>query len=691
MNKKYLKNWLIYILVVVCIFTLFGVIMSVSYEKSQIMNELEYYIQLNEDGSMDVTEIWDVYVKNTGTLFKDFYKTNKYPISNVSVKNLNTNETLRDLGYEIYNVPEGTYYAEEIQRNTVEIAFGTGMQNSNGNVKFQISYKIENVINSYKDCQEFYWKFLDESNSIPCKKIIGKIILPEEVSNIENLKVWGHGNFKGEINRISTSEVDFDVNNLNAGNMLEVRVVSKDKIFNVQNNEYNYNMLDNILEEEDAWSKSTNENIKVYRIFIGVLILIYIIILAFLIKNFVTFFKISRQSGDGINKIEIKYFRDIPREESSTPGEGAFLYYYNDDFKWYDKKQSDLVAANILNLCLKGYIIFEKKDKKINISIAKTEEGLKNDEIEIYYLIKDAIGKDDYIEVSDLKKFAKEKFNKYSKHVTKMVSSIKENLYNEEIIDKKKEKLYNKTKSGSETIYAGLLITIILYFATGLIPINSIGYISVWGIDLLGIVLDLVIVLLPPAILLILIDRLHNKARNNICMFTQKGEDERTEWKGLARFLKDYSKIDEKGVFDIVIWEKYLVYATALGISDKVIEELHAKYPYVFTDEYWQGTEESKGVTGGEDIYGIHKIRTKGIIDMACNPTYSGTNCNFSNFTEAIHTSYRTMTSTVFAHYSSFSGGGFSSGGGGGFSSGGGGRWRRCSEWVEDKNYNKQI
>ena len=70
---------------------------------------------------------------------------------------------------------------------------------------------------------------------------------------------------------------------------------------------------------------------------------------------------------------------------------------------------------------------------------------------------------------------------------------------------------------------------------------------------------------------------------------------------------------------------------------------------------------------------------TRGIIDMACNPIYIGTHGSFSEFTGSIHSSYRTMTSTLSAHYASSSSGGsgFSSGGGGGFSSGGGGRWRR--------------
>lgn len=524
-----------------------------------------------------------------------------------------------------------------------------------GNIKYQISYKIENVINTYKDCQEFYWQFLSEVNTTPCKKVTGKIRLPKNVTDIENLKVWGHGNINGAINRISTDEVEFNVNNFEKGNMLEVRVVTTDKMFNSQTNNYNYSMLDRIIQEEDGWANTTNKNIANSRIFIGILTLIYIIIFICIIINYVTYFKISKQKGDGIKRKKIKYFRDIPREGSSTPGEAALLYYFTNDFNWTGGKQSDVIAANILNLCLKGYITLEKDKKNINIGIAKPSDGLKNDEKEIYELIKDAIGSDDYIEVKKLKKFAKEDFNKYSKHVDKMVSNIKKNLYEEKMIDKKKEKLYTASTSVLPIMFAGIFIAIILYNLVGLLPFVSTTYIMRWGTDLLGRFLDSLIILLPISIMLIALDRIRNRCTEKIYKLTQKGADERAEWKGFARFLKDYSMIEEKSVFDIVIWEKYLVYATAFGISDKVIEELHAKYPYVFTEEYWQGTNEIQN--------------TRGIIDMACNPVYIGTHGSFSDFTSSIHSSYRTMISTVSAHYASS--------GGSGFSSGGGGRWRR--------------
>lgn len=668
--KKKLNGWIKYIIILVIIFAILGIILCFNIDQIQIMNKLDYNVALNEDGSMNVIETWNVYVKNTGTLFKDFYNTNKYPISDISVKNLKTNEQLEDLGYEEYHVPEGKYYAEEIKNNVVEVAFETGKKKSSGNVKFQISYKINNVINSYEDCQEFYWKFLDKSNGMMCKNISGTITLPRNLSSSENLLVWGHGNINGRIDKSGTNKVKFKIKNFSAGNMLEIRVVTKEKMFNVEGK--TFTMLNGIQKEETRWASKTNENIKENRIILIIILSIEVIILLFIFKDIKTYFNINK-SGNKIEKRNLEYFRDIPREETSTPGEGAFLYYFDNNFNWTDGKQSDVLAANILNLCLKGYISFEKKlEDKIYISILKGKEDLKEDEKEIYNLIKDAIGKKESIEVKELQDFAKKNYDKYSAHVRSMVKHIKENLYSENIIDKKQEKLYDKTYSPTPTIFAGIFMAIIIFILMSLLPIIDVGYLAAFGISIRNSLLEIILVLVPIIAMLIILEQNRKKARGNLYKLTQKGEDEQAEWKGLSKYLKHYSLLNERGVFDIIIWEKYLVYATAFGISEKVIEELHASYPYVFTEEYWQ-----------------EERPTKGIIDMACNPSYYNKECSFIGFTNEIQTSYNTMQTTMKEYTSTHSSAHYSSssfGGGGGFSSGGGGRRRRTVQWADAKN-----
>ena len=101
------------------------------------------------------------------------------------------------------------------------------------------------------------------------------------------------------------------------------------------------------------------------------------------------------------------------------------------------------------------------------------------------------------------------------------------------------------------------------------------------------------------------------------------------------------------------IWEKYLVYATAFGIADKAIEQMKAKYPEVFVEEYWKGEN-------------VNKYQ---IINLATNNSIYHVNSGnlIDKITTTTHKAYNTSLSEI-AKHSSSSG----SGGGGGFS---GGRW----------------
>lgn len=62
-------------------------------------------------------------------------------------------------------------------------------------------------------------------------------------------------------------------------------------------------------------------------------------------------------------------------------------------------------------------------------------------------------------------------------------------------------------------------------------------------------------------------------------LLTQFGQDEYAKWRGLYNFLNSETLMNERGVVELVIWEQYLIYATAFGISDKVIKALKIRCP----------------------------------------------------------------------------------------------------------------
>lgn len=65
--------------------------------------------------------------------------------------------------------------------------------------------------------------------------------------------------------------------------------------------------------------------------------------------------------------------------------------------------------------------------------------------------------------------------------------------------------------------------------------------------------------------------------------------------------------IDDKTVPELILWEKYLVYATAFGIADKVLEQLKVVYPQITDTDYMS----SHGYTY---MYLMYATRNKQII-----------------------------------------------------------------------------
>lgn len=56
--------------------------------------------------------------------------------------------------------------------------------------------------------------------------------------------------------------------------------------------------------------------------------------------------------------------------------------------------------------------------------------------------------------------------------------------------------------------------------------------------------------------------------------WTQEGRLFYLKWKNFKKFLKDNSLINEHPPESIVIWKKYLIYGTALGVADNVYKAM---------------------------------------------------------------------------------------------------------------------
>ena len=138
---------------------------------------------------------------------------------------------------------------------------------------------------------------------------------------------------------------------------------------------------------------------------------------------------------------------------------------------------------------------------------------------------------------------------------------------------------------------------------------------------------------------------------------TQAGARKLAEVEGLAKFLRDFSRLpDEAHTGDLVLYERYLVYAVALGVSQELVEGLRVRFP--------QFSDPNNGFATWYVVGSMAGYSNLGRLDSI------GTIGSFaSEFSNATAAAFSPPSS------SSGSGGGFSGGGGGGGGGGGSGGW----------------
>lgn len=168
------------------------------YAGYQQCNSINFAIKLNSDGTMNVTETWDIYVEKTSTLFTEFITDlNRYTsIENVDIKEITSKGNVIQFTQtydEIRHVPANCYYALTNNNGNFEMAWGTGLENSSAKKTYQISYKVTDAIKTYNDCSELYWKFVPNNRSYYIENVKGTITLENSVADKNNLRAWAHG------------------------------------------------------------------------------------------------------------------------------------------------------------------------------------------------------------------------------------------------------------------------------------------------------------------------------------------------------------------------------------------------------------------------------------------------------------------------------------------------------------------
>lgn len=589
-------------------------------------------VKVNDDGSATFSEYVvfsgdynylerSLYYKGntkifTGLSSDDFYKTDIYNASGikdicVSDESLNINDfSYTNNNHECYQLTNSGYkgmtgyYELENYNNEVLLRI---YNHSSNNTGFYIRYTITDAVVIHNDIAELMYNF---SWSELIDDIKFKVVLPNDSNE---LRVYTHGPVNGINSIVNRKTTDASWDFLNSDELVDMRVVFDKSLVPNGTKTTNVDALDKIIDFETKQAEIQNEireNAKKQMYVTYIVCIVWIIGLIIIVYNF--YKKFDKEYKSNFN---IDYMRELP----ATYGPEVLGYLLTkSDIK------SEYLSASIMELIRKKYFKLEmnmenKKDfeihlDKTNIELTSSEKLLSD------WLIND---------VGDGTKFTNDDMKDASKkHYSEFLS--KYSLWKNDVIANGIKEQFFENITGKKVLYS---IYCIIGGFIGFIFLSA-GYGSVLaGIVIISAIIALIYFLLATK-------------------RTIKGNEDYVRWVAFKKFLLDFGRMQEKEVPEVYLWEKYLVYATAFGIADKVQKAMQMKIK--------------------ELNYNENEFSSSPLFYYY----YLGMGNNISN---TINTSISKAISTASAASSAASsgsgfGGGSSFGGGGGGFGGGGGR-----------------
>lgn len=611
MHCKTLKKIILFISIILLVLTTFSIYVRADDSSSLYLDKLKFDVTVNEDGSMDVVETWDIDISHVNTLYKTFKMDDEKftSIKNVKVKDITANREFTQIDEEMYHVTENCYYGLINSKGNFEIAWGVGLDDRYATRTYEISYTVVDAIGKYNDYAELYWQFIGEDFEVDADKITGTITLPNNAESEEDIKVWGHTeNLNGEIYVTDTNKIKFQLENFDAGRYVEVRVLFPTEMIESTGRVYNEDRYDDVIKEETKWANQANlrrqwEEIKDEVVATFVIFVILALCIIF-IEKAVKYGKKLSSIKKFVPEQKLDYFRDLP-EKDTTPGEA--VYILKEPYNAFSRHFGKIFSATLLDLKLKDYIDLrvEKTDKnKDKIYLKKLKESdsnLKSDEKRILDFAYKAFGKETEVEMKTLEKYIEKHPAGVEALINRCLKAIESQLKESKMFDKKQKEEFSNYAGLSGVYYVFAIVTLFWAF--------------------------------PLAIILLINGLICGSIKKRANVLTQKGVDSKEKWKGIKKYMEDFSLLNEKEIPAIEVWEHYLVYATAFGIADKVLKQLKTIYPNI---------DELDSIHTSTYMYFMYH----------------------SNFETSFSSS---ISSSISSSYSS------ATGGGGGFS--GGGRW----------------
>lgn len=514
--------------------------------------------------------------------------------------------------------------------------------------EFLIKYRVTGAVQRYLDAAQFYYKIVGDSHAV-IRTITAEIIPPEPSTRL--FKVFVHSMSKPGTLEFADdfSGASVELSRVRRDDFVELRVLLDPDLFPeapILSGESHGSLLEDEQRATEKWRAGQQKRIDDY-VRSRVLLKVGIIAGIFLVLTMVAvylyfFFKYGKEPDTGYDH---DYEREPPRDIPP-----CILPAILTQSGVQDTEMGKSFASALIESARLGYLEISEIEKKVLLFKSKgleyslTDKGEKllrgkyepsGDERALIAFEEDVI-RTIFIQAGEGGKVTSHEIEAWAKKTTGMKNNFKALMdKHKKILRSNFEKEYFKlddpvSEKARKTFIAisvafGLLFVVL--FIGGLRSPVLFGFAPL--VIILGVLLSIPLARRTPEAAL-----------------------EIEKWKAFKKFMSDFSAMKDAGPSLLPLWEHYLVYAVALGVADKLInnlklvaKEYHSPVPMVA----W--------------FHPIHaaSFGPEGIGDGISS--LDAMTASLSNL-DALSSAMTTSTS---------SGGGFSGGGGGGGGGGGSG------------------
>ncbi|MEI8364656.1 MAG: DUF2207 domain-containing protein [archaeon] len=484
--------------------------------RSFSVSSVDIYYNLNQNGLVNVSEKWDYQL--TGC-YKELYiqKPNELVIENPS-------------GYCTGSTCEFIYKPTDTISGEKELILKGDYCDTS--VVAYFNYNINNQIWGLVDGTQFYYKLYGENTEVPTKTNI-TLFLPGDVNQTT---YFIHSE---DYNLTNDKNILFITKDVIPNEIIEINLLMPKVWFEEDGLAWGDTnaTIESVMQLEQDWKSGYDDYMAQTPVNKTKAVLIYLLknIIFLLIVSLILFlcwFFYGRE----FKKEEVGYLgiyeRDLPGDE--TPVQAN--YFINGNFS------KDWFSSALLYLVWKKYYDIETRGKSVVLIKKKntSKEVLPDYISDVYKLLTSTFS--DEIDINELKS---------------------ELTYNEGYMD-----LYNKTSSASSK-----------WFKNG-------KFFEYKGVVIFGIIFGIAIFIsfvffflstLIMIIIFVIYSIKINKQDILFGRFTKEGRIRNLKWDAFKHYITDFSVMKEHPPASVIIWEQYMVYATAFGVAkeaSKVIGQI---------------------------------------------------------------------------------------------------------------------